>query len=406
MEDEKNMKKTALLLLALLVITTIAFQTNPVSAVSSGYERYVDDECEVYVEYFPIVPFDPTYPTASEEFAIKFYVSQKDWWEPILVHVWPSAFSVSVYFRDDTCGDINYVTWKRWYPVSVEQRGWKVSWSLTGGYGPVSIGATVSTPDSSFTADYTKYPVDDGTYMHLSHLVVDYNDNWLWGSTYAEGAGSMGVPNDAAQPHEGHHVLIWVIFDLYWHVVSDPPTRRKTIGFCIGDDVPADTDCRLTVEQGDTSSSVDTGSGGYGGGGCPTLFVWDGSQYVEEALLDIHAESDVTLQHIIGETLVPDKNSYKLSLRELDEFTSHMDYVKLYVVGSDGEMHETHLTKAAHSELGDIKEMLLHDDDARVDLIPEQTIDLRFTVPNIDEVAYFTFEINGYNMKTPIDGPI
>ena len=138
-----------------------------------------------------------------------------------------------------------------------------------------------------------------------------------------------------------------------------------------------------------------------GGGGCPTLFVWDGSQYVEEATLDIHADSDVTLQHTIGQTLAPDKNFYKLSLRELDEFTSHIDYVKLYVVDSDGEMHETHLTKVVHSEFGDVKELLLHDDDTRVDLTPEQTIDLRFIVPDIDDVAYFMFEINGYNMKFP-----
>ena len=143
---------------------------------------------------------------------------------------------------------------------------------------------------------------------------------------------------------------------------------------------------------------------GLGGFPCPTLFVWDGSEYVEEALLDIHADSDITLQHTIGETLVPDKNSYKLSLRELDEFTSHIDQVKLYVVDSDGEIQETHLTKAIHSLLGDVKEPLLHDDDTRVDLSPEQTIDLEFILPNIDEVAYFTFEINGYNMKTPING--
>ena len=139
---------------------------------------------------------------------------------------------------------------------------------------------------------------------------------------------------------------------------------------------------------------------GGGGGGCPTLFVWDGSRYVEEALLDIHADSDVTLQHTIGQTLVPDKNFYKLSLRELDEFTSHIDHVKLYVVDSDGEMHEIHLTKAFHGEVGDVKELLLHDDESRVDLTPKQTIDLTFTVPRVTETA-FIFEINGYNYKFP-----
>ena len=147
--------------------------------------------------------------------------------------------------------------------------------------------------------------------------------------------------------------------------------------------------------------------GGSGGVVCPTLFVWDGSQYVEEALLDIHADSDITLQHTIEEALVPDKNSYKLSLRELDNFTSHIDQVKLYAVDSDGEMHETHLTNATHSELGNVNQPLLHDDETRVDMTPEQTIDLMFTVPNIDDdVAYFIFEINGYNMKIPTDGPI
>ena len=155
----------------------------------------------------------------------------------------------------------------------------------------------------------------------------------------------------------------------------------------------------VKVESGD-------GDDGHGAGGCPTLFVWDGSQYVQDAFLNIHADSDVTLQHTIAETLVPNKNSYELSLRELDNFTSHIDQVKLYVVDDDGEMHETHLTNATHSELGDVKEPLLHDDDARVDLTPEQTIDLRFTVPNIDDVAYFMFEINGYNQKTVIDPPI
>ena len=137
-------------------------------------------------------------------------------------------------------------------------------------------------------------------------------------------------------------------------------------------------------------------------GTCPTLFVWNGSEYVYETLLDIHGDSDVTLQHRIEQALVPQKGSYKLSLRELDEFTSHIDYVKLHVVDSDdGEIHETHLTKAIHNELGDVKELLRRDDNSRVDLTPSQTIDLKFAVPNIDEVAYFIFEINGHNKKIP-----
>lgn len=132
---------------------------------------------------------------------------------------------------------------------------------------------------------------------------------------------------------------------------------------------------------------------------CPTLFVWNGSEYVEEATLDIHASSDVTVQHRIEETLVSDGYFYKLSLRELDEFTSHIDYVKLYAVDADGERHECYLIRAIHSEIGRVTRQLRSDDNRRVDLAPQQTINLKFFLPQIDEIAYFIFEINGYNPK-------
>jgi len=130
--------------------------------------------------------------------------------------------------------------------------------------------------------------------------------------------------------------------------------------------------------------------------GC-TLFVWNGSEYVEETTLDIHSDSDVTLQHVIEQPLISEQNAYRLSLRELDEFTSHLDYVKLHVVDSYGEAYDCHLKKAIHSQLENVKNQLLHNDDSRVDLEPSQTIDLEFTVPKVDEIAYFIFEIDGYN---------
>jgi hypothetical protein len=163
--------------------------------------------------------------------------------------------------------------------------------------------------------------------------------------------------------------------------------------------VRAQDDTYGPVTAWSSLSHVSVYSGG--GGGCPTLFVWSGSEYVEETTLDIHGDSDVTLQHRIEQPLAPEKNSYKLSLRELDEFTSHIDYVKLYVVGSDGEMYGCHLKKAVHSELEDVKEQLLQNDDIRVNLEPSQMIDLELTVPNISEIAYFIFEIDGHNTKRP-----
>ncbi len=75
------------------------------------------------------------------------------------------------------------------------------------------------------------------------------------------------------------------------------------------------------------------------GGGCPTLFVWNGTGYADEGVLDIHAESDITVQHEIQNTLTPtlDDDVYKLQLRELDNFTSHIDQVKLLAIGDSGE---------------------------------------------------------------------
>jgi hypothetical protein len=135
------------------------------------------------------------------------------------------------------------------------------------------------------------------------------------------------------------------------------------------------------------------------GNPCPTLFGWNGSEYVEEGVLDIHGDSDVTFLQGIEQTLVPEHRLYKLSLRELDEFTSHIDYVKLYAVDNNVKKYKCHLVQAVHNELGHVEGLLLLDDGSRVDLNPLQTIDLKFTAPNTNEIAYFIFEINGYNIK-------
>jgi len=136
-------------------------------------------------------------------------------------------------------------------------------------------------------------------------------------------------------------------------------------------------------------------------GTCPTLFVWNGSEYISETLLNIHAESDITVQHQIQQTLALDGRHYKLQLRELDNFTSHIDQVKLYAVDHNGEWH---LCSLSYAKLNNtyVTLKLLFDDDKRVDLTPSENIDLKF-LPSIpyNETAYFIFEINGYNKKVP-----
>jgi hypothetical protein len=147
-----------------------------------------------------------------------------------------------------------------------------------------------------------------------------------------------------------------------------------------------------------TTATLEFRVSGGGGGGCPTLFAWDGTEYAEEGFLDIHAESDVTVQHEIQNTLALKHGVYKLQLRELDNYTSHIDQVKLYAVDYEGEWHLCPLTYAYHNLLGKVKHTLRFDDDHRVDLKPREVITLKFGQPEC-ETAYFMFEINGYNFK-------
>jgi len=133
---------------------------------------------------------------------------------------------------------------------------------------------------------------------------------------------------------------------------------------------------------------------------CPTLSIWNGTDYVEEGVLNIHAYSDITVQHEITQPLVPENGQYKLQLRELQNNTSHIDQVKLYAVDYEGEWHLCPLTYAYHNLLGNVKRTLRFDDDNRVDLKPTETIGLKFAQPlPYGETARFIFEINGYNMK-------
>jgi len=137
-----------------------------------------------------------------------------------------------------------------------------------------------------------------------------------------------------------------------------------------------------------------------GGGECPTLFVWNGTEYSEEGALDIHAESDITLQHRIEQPLILDGQVYKLRLRELDNYTSHIDQVKLYAVSEEEQWHPCPLLSVYHTELGYVTWRLRFDDSTRVDLAPTETINLRFVTTTPHEgIAYFVFEINGYNRK-------
>ena len=147
-----------------------------------------------------------------------------------------------------------------------------------------------------------------------------------------------------------------------------------------------------------------------GGGGCPFLQVWDGSDYVDEGLLDIHnAEGeDVTYEHALTNVPEPLDGTYAFRLTEHPQTISDIDQVKLHAILEGGTVEELRLKRAWHSEDGNVRNLLLKSDDRRVEEKgadynggTSQSIDLEFAAlgSNAKAVA-FIFTIEGSNMIT------
>jgi len=145
-----------------------------------------------------------------------------------------------------------------------------------------------------------------------------------------------------------------------------------------------------------------------GGGGCPFLQVWDGSDYADEGFLDIHnAEGvDVTYEHTLATMPEPVNRRYAFRLTEHPKTISDIDQVQLHAILEDGTVEELPLRKAWHSEDGNVLNLLRRSDDRRVEELgadhnggTSQSIDLEFGAlgSNAKTVA-FIFTIEGYNM--------
>ena len=144
-----------------------------------------------------------------------------------------------------------------------------------------------------------------------------------------------------------------------------------------------------------------------GGGGCPILTVYDGTDYVEEGLLDIHNPEgmDVVYDHTLVSTPQRVDGAYLLRLTEHPKTHSYIDQVKLYAILQDGTMKELPLIWAWHSEDGNVLPMLLHSDEWKADTLganlndgTSQSIDLKFVAlsPN-PEITGFMFQVEGNN---------
>jgi hypothetical protein len=144
-----------------------------------------------------------------------------------------------------------------------------------------------------------------------------------------------------------------------------------------------------------------------GGGGCPVLSVYDGEQYIDEGLLDIHVEEggeDVTLEHQLINPPEPVKHKYVFRLMEHQKTHSYIDLVQLWATLENGDKIKLPLVFAVHSEDGNVKSELLFSDEVKTDIIgadfkegSSEYIDLAFMARSNLKIVGFTFIIEGHN---------
>lgn len=151
---------------------------------------------------------------------------------------------------------------------------------------------------------------------------------------------------------------------------------------------------------------VENGPGGGGGDQCPTLFTWDGADYVDYGVIPIHdpTGNDMVKEvPVLAEDVDISNSKVKFRLREgwpgLEFSESVIDQVKLYAV-NEGEQNLCPLISAEHSRLGNVLPELLLSDDVRVETHVLETIDLTFTMP-YQNTQGFIFIIEGCNILKP-----
>jgi len=183
----------------------------------------------------------------------------------------------------------------------------------------------------------------------------------------------------------------WIEYE-YWDTCIDG--RRLSETYCDGSTPKSEIyDCK-NLGSNYRCSLGECKTGG-GGGGCPTLFVYDGKEYKKERISSIHSQEGIdTLDEIelTVEPVVVD-GYYQLLLRE--QFFpghSHVDNVRLFV---DGE--EAKLISAWHSKYGDVTSILAKSDDVRTDTKLWDEIELKFAATKAES---FLVKIEGYNPVT------
>ncbi len=157
----------------------------------------------------------------------------------------------------------------------------------------------------------------------------------------------------------------------------------------------------------DPNTLVCRSAGGGGGGGCPILSVYNGTDYVEEGLLDLHNPDSidiVTIYELYTEPKVVN-NRYVLKLTEHPKTISHIDKVQLFGLLSNNLIVPLPLISAIHSAMGQVSQILRYSDNLRVDELgadhnegTSESINLEFLALPYIYFKEFIFVIEGYNM--------
>lgn len=144
-----------------------------------------------------------------------------------------------------------------------------------------------------------------------------------------------------------------------------------------------------------------------GGGGCPILYTWNGSEYVCEGLLDIHdpTGADIITEHYLTATPKRVGRAYLFELVEHPQTESFIDQVRLFAIVENGRTVELPLIWAWHSEYGNVLQQLLFSDNQKTQTTGanrnngiSQSINLRFAaLASNMKINGFLFQIEGNN---------
>jgi hypothetical protein len=265
--------------------------------------------------------------------------------------------------------DCNGVDWRNAYAYARDKYPDDSPWFDSNGNG---------LPTYKNGRDYVEH------FLYVWHIYGGYTTPDTGGYEYPEGT----TVNVYATPYSGYYFDHWLPDDRYWwepYPTWNPYTFTMTKDHAIG------------------GYFYPNGGGGGGGDGCPMLFVWNGTAYLDYGVINIHNPSG---EDVIREVSVKAQdvsiNNYaaKFRLREgwpgLNFSESVIDQVKLYAVDNHGKSHLCPLISATHSRLGNVLPQLLASDDYRVQTLLLEMIDLTFIVP-YQNIQSFTFTIEGCN---------